>query len=91
MPSGSKPTSPTMVPSSAGGLFRKGMDADRSIAMTGETAADLTAAGATVGAKPEPEIENMESCHASGGRQQAARRLALFCSDDSRCACKAPP
>jgi hypothetical protein len=67
MPSGSKPISPTMVPSSAGGLFRKGMAADRSIAMTGETAADLTAAGATVGAKPEPEIENMESCHASGG------------------------
>ena len=43
------------------------MAADRSIAMTGETAADLTAAGATVGAKPEPEIENMETCHASGG------------------------
>ena len=64
MPSGSKPMSPTMEPSSAGGFFRKGMAADRSTAMTGDTAADLTAAGATVGAKPELEIENMESCQA---------------------------
>eukprot|EP00965_Chrysotila_dentata_P214227 6188084-Pleurochrysis_carterae.AAC.2 len=32
-PSGSKPTSPTMEPSSAGGLFRKGMDAERSAIM----------------------------------------------------------
>jgi len=72
-----------MVPSSAGGLFRKGMDADRSIAMTGETATDLTAAGATVGAKPEPEIENMDSCQAKRRRvSKLRRRLALFCSDD---------
>ena len=56
--------SPTMEPSSAGGFFRKGIAADRSTAMTGDTAADLTAAGATVGAKPELEIENMESCQA---------------------------
>ena len=66
MPSGSKPTSPTIEPSSAGGFFRKGMAADRSIAITGdETACAGAVCGATVGAKPDT-AENTDSCQGRG-------------------------
>ena len=64
------------------------MAADRSTAMTGDTAADLTAAGATVGAKPELEIENMESCqaHAAASARgcQAPGSLSALTAADVR-------
>jgi len=44
-PSGSKPMSPTIEPSSAGGFLRNGMDADRSAAIIGAGARTGAVAG----------------------------------------------
>ena len=84
MPSGSKPTSPTIEPSSAGGFFKKGMDAERSTAIAGVPARMATpGADAPASESGDPTRDNIwaevgEVWREEGQEADAALHLALL-------------